>query len=251
MHGVVRVLCAVMRYSGGVMEDIREWLALVWQWVLVVWQWLLVGWQWLLAWPWGEWLGVVLAVLGRGWVIAGAGLVNARVFLGSADGWDTLGNVATVFATIWLVSLGREFVAQSRLTILSGLYAHMEELHRIIMRLQESKQKTSADYEELSAARKKMKNYFHDNRFLFSQNISVLKALETAVGEYGDHIADYEKTNVQYQRLRTMLEHLIHQRNLIERVVLFLGVGIWKKLWGWVRQPWRLGRHKPQNDKGQ
>jgi hypothetical protein len=212
------------------MDDVRE----LWD---VVWQWLLWAWQWLLALPWGAWFDTTRTTVGAVIAALGGGMVAVRGFLGSADGWDILGNVATVLATIWLMSLGREFVAQSRLTILSGLYAHMEELHRIIMSMKDNKQKMPADYDALSAARKKMKNYFHDNRFMFSKDLAVLKALETAVSEYGDQIDDYKKTNTQYQRLRTMLEEMIHQRNVLERFFHFLFIGVWVSIWRWLWRP--------------
>lgn len=237
MCGVVSVLCAVMRYCGGVMEDIREWLALVWQWVLVVWQWLIVGWQWLLAWPWSDWLGMVQAALGHGWVTAGVGLVSVRAFLSSADGWDILGNVATVLATLWLVSLGREFVAQGRWTILAGLYEHMEEVHRQIMTLQKKSPSSEKDFAELVELRNQMKNYFHNSRYVFVKDQRLYAEIESAVNQYGGDVRDYKKTNDQYQKLRTLLEELIHQRTGIERVFHFVFIGMWVNMWRWVWRP--------------
>lgn len=211
------------------MEDVRVW------WELVV-QWALWAWQWLLAWPWGEWLGVVQAVLGHGWVTAGVGLVSVRAFLSSADGWDILGNVATVLATIWLVSLGREFVAQGRWTILAGLYEHMEVVHRQIMTLQKKSPSSEKDFAELVELRNQMKNYFHNSRYIFVKDQRLFAEIESAVNQYGGEIRDYKKTNEQYHKLRTLLEELIHQRTGIERFVHFVFIGMWVKLWRWV---WR------------
>lgn len=222
------------------MEYIREWWDVVWQWLLGAWQWLLEVWQWLLALPWGVWFDSVRATVGGGMATLSGGMIAVRGFLGSADGWDILGNVATVLATIWLMSLGREFVAQSRLTILSGLYARMEEVHRKIMNLQNLQKKDqiqASDFDDLMSLRNDMKNYFHDNRFMFSQNLQVLKELENAVGDYGNNFKDHEKTHIQYKRLRGMLEQLIHQRNVIERFFYFLFIGVWVSIWRWLRQP--------------
>lgn len=212
------------------MEDVRVW------WELAV-QWALWAWQWLLAWPWGEWLGVVQAVLGRDWLALGTSFIGLYAFLSSSDGWDILGNVATVLATIWLVSLGREFVAQGRWTILAGLYEHMEVVHRQIMTLQKKSPSSEKDFAELVELRNQMKNYFHNSRYIFVKDQRLFAEIESAVNQYGGEIRDYKKTNEQYHKLRTLLEELIHQRTGIERFVHFVFIGMWVKLWRWVWRP--------------
>ena len=83
------------------MEYLREWWDVAWQWLLGAWQWLLEVWQWLIALPWGVWFDSVRATVGGGMATLSGGMIAVRGFLGSADGWDILGNVATVLATIW------------------------------------------------------------------------------------------------------------------------------------------------------
>jgi vacuolar-type H+-ATPase subunit I/STV1 len=112
----------------------------------------------------------------------------------------------------------------------------MEVVHRQIMTLQKKSPITEKDFTELVELRNQMKNYFHNSRYIFVKDQRLFAEIEAAVNQYGGEIRDYKKTNEQYQKLRKILEELIHQRTGIERFFYFIFIGVWVSIWRWL---WR------------
>jgi hypothetical protein len=211
----------------------------IWQtmviWAGVVWVWFLMVWGWVLNLPWMTWWNI-------GWQsVAHLSFPNVTINMPNmmqlvtnsinANSIGVISNVATIFATLWLVINGREYFYQSRLDRLQELYVCIEELNRGFLSVRNGK---DAD---LLALRTHMKNQFYNYQFILVRDPEQRQELKLLIEQVDDDAENF-KTQKNFKTINKLKQHvstLIDARPWYSRLVYFVFVKMWRYLWRWVR----------------